>query len=289
MQHRISKPSTLFYRYSYRRVNTDTQTANISLSLIPLLAQPVRVGLLSTGLYQDRRDDPVNAKRGIYNSVDLGVASYYTGSEASFLRILMQNSTYHSLTKRLLLARTTQIGSLTPFGRLRRVAGGGETRETPLPERYFSGGSNSHRGFPINQAGPRDPDTGFPIGGNGLFLNSVELRFPVRGEDVGGVLFHDAGNVFSQIQNLNFRVKQRDLQDFDYMVHAVGAGIRYRTPIGPVRFDLAYGINSPRFRGCKATREEYLRGACAVPFASPTRPEQRISRFQFHFSLGQTF
>lgn len=299
LQHKISKPSSLFYRYSYRRVDVDQESLKINPLLIPLLSQPVRVGFLSASFAQDRRDDPVDARRGIYNSIDLGVASFYTGSTASFLRMLVQDSTYHTLTKRLVLARTTQIGGLVPFGRLRRVEsptpeGGTEvrfTREIPLPERFFSGGSNSHRGFPVNQAGPRDLVTGFPIGGNGLFFNSVELRFPVSGENIGGVLFHDAGNVFSQPQNFNLGFRQRVERgpdgrivstDFDYVVHAVGIGIRYRTPIGPIRVDLAYGINSPSFVGLRGSREDLL-------FGRGITSEQRISRFQFHFSLGQTF
>src|SRR5207244_10065911 len=57
--------------------------------------------------------------------------------------------------------------------------------------------------------------------------------------------------VYSTLGNLSFRFHQRDVKDFDYMVHAVGFGIRYRTPIGPVRVDLAYSINPPRFFGCK--------------------------------------
>jgi outer membrane translocation and assembly module TamA len=66
------------------------------------------------------------------------------------------------------------------------------------------------------------------------------------------------------------------------MVHAVGFGVRYRTPIGPIRVDLAFVPNSPRFMGFEGTREELL-------FGGGVRTEQRISRFQFHFSLGQSF
>jgi outer membrane protein assembly complex protein YaeT len=290
LQHKISKPSTLFYRYSYRRVDVEEDTLKITPDLIPLLSQPVRVGLLSGSLVQDRRDDPLDAKRGIYNTIDLGVANEYLLSKADFGRVLMQNSTYHRLSRRLVLARTTQVGALAPYGGLRRVTtrlpdGTTEqrfTREIPLPERFFSGGSNSHRGFSINQAGPRDPVTGFPVGGNGLLLNSVELRFPVRGENLGGVLFHDAGNVFSKPQNFNLRLKQRTIQDFDYLVNAVGFGIRYRTPVGPIRFDVAYSINPPRFIGFQGSRDDLL-------FGRGTRTEQQLSHLQFHFSLGQTF
>jgi outer membrane translocation and assembly module TamA len=110
----------------------------------------------------------------------------------------------------------------------------------------------------------------------------LELRFPVLGEGVGGVLFLDSGNVYSNVKNISFRYHQRNLEDFDYMVHAVGFGLRYRTPIGPVRIDLAYSMNSPRFIGFEGTREELI-------FGGGQRSLQRISRFQFHFSLGQAF
>jgi len=157
--------------------------------------------------------------------------------------------------------------------------------EVPLPERFFAGGATSHRGFNENQAGPRDLLTGFPLGGKALLIANTELRFPLIGDNVGGVMFHDAGNVYSNFSNISFRFNQRDLQDFDYMVQAIGFGIRYRTPIGPVRLDLAYSINSPRFMGLKGTYEQLLDpNLVGVQFV-----QQRISRFQFHFSLGQIF
>jgi outer membrane translocation and assembly module TamA len=79
-------------------------------------------------------------------------------------------------------------------------------------------------------------------------------------------------------------VKQRNLEDFNYMVHAVGFGVRYRTPIGPIRLDLAWSINSPRFVGLKGSIDQLL-----DPNFSGQPVEQRINQFQFHFSLGQLF
>ena len=72
----------------------------------------------------------------------------------------------------------------------------------PLPERLYAGGPISHRGFSINAAGPRDPETGFPIGGAGALMNSTELRLPPPmlpffGDTLSFVLFHDMGNVFT--------------------------------------------------------------------------------------------
>ena len=302
LQHKISKPSTLFYRYSYRRVKVDQDTLKISPSFIPLLSQAVRVGSLSVSLAHDRRDDPLDTKRGIYNTIDIGLADKYLFSKASFGRLLVQNSTYYRVGRKMVLARTTQLGALLPYGALRRVETKQPdgttvvnfTREIPLPERYFSGGSSSHRGFSINQAGPRDAITGFPLGGNALVLNSVELRFPLRGENIGGVLFHDAGNIYSRPQDISFRLKQKieqvtptkKLYDFNYLVNAVGFGVRYRTPIGPVRFDVAYSVNPPQFYGFKGTRQQLL---FPERYPGGVQTEQRLSRIQLHFSLGQTF
>jgi outer membrane protein assembly factor BamA len=212
----------------------------------------------------------------MYNTVDAAFASDFWGDvKGTFSRALARNATYHRVTREMVFARQTSFGVMT------RLTGA----DVPLPERFFAGGATSHRGFSENQAGPRDLLTGFPIGGKALLMNNHELRFPLLGDNVGGVLFHDAGNVYSTFKEISFRVKQRDLEDFNYMVHALGFGLRYRTPIGPVRIDLAYSINPPRFMGLKGTREQLLDpNLGGVEFV-----EQRLSKFQFHFSLGQIF
>jgi outer membrane protein assembly factor BamA len=203
------------------------------------------------------------------------------------------------LTHTVILARQTQFGIIAPF-----AAPGGltEQQSVPLPERFFGGGADSLRAFPYNQAGPRDTGmplvangpasepTGFPLGGNALFFNNVELRFPFLGAIIQGVVFHDMGNVFSGLGNISFRFHQRNLQDFNYTAHAVGFGVRYRTPIGPIRVDLAYSINPPSFLGFNGTPEQLLQ-------CSPNSPpqgvcqgvRQNVSHFQFFFSIGQTF
>ena len=158
--------------------------------------------------------------------------------------------------------------------------------EVPLPERFFAGGSSSQRGFPDNQAGPRDLITGFPIGGTALLLNNVELRFPLIGDNLRGVIFHDAGNVYSQLGKVSFRYNQKDITDFDYMVHALGFGIRYRTPVGPIRVDFGYALNPPRFSGFKGSRDQLYGDPALLPSLITN---QQISHFQFHFSLGQAF
>ncbi len=284
LNQRLTKTVTLFYRVAYRRVSVSD--LKISPFLIPLLSQPVRVGIGSLNLVQDRRDDPLDPHKGIYNTLDLGLADRVLGSQRNFARVLARNATYHQLGKRLVLARSTEIGDIYAFH-----WNGSPLDAIPLPERFFSGGDTSDRGFPEYQAGPRDTSTGFPLGGTALFFNQTELRFPLMGDTVGGVLFHDMGNVFSSFDKFSFRVGQQNLQDFDYMVHAVGFGLRYRTPVGPVRVDLAYSINPPYFFGFKGTQQDLLNAGvnpCSGP-SSNLCVVQNVSHFQFFFSLGQTF
>jgi len=279
---KLSRANTIQYRYTFRKVNI-LGTPLVSPELIPLLSQPVRVGFLSTTFVQDRRDDPLDAHHGIYNTVDVQFAARAFGSQTGYGRILAQNSTYTSITKNLVFARTTT------FGWIERYAG---LPEIPLPERFFAGGSLSNRAFPDFQAGPRDLITGFPIGGNALLNNTVEFRFPLLGDNLGGVLFNDFGNVYSELKNMSLRFRQRDLQDFDYAVQAFGFGIRYRTPIGPVRADFSLSPNSPRFVGCRGNVNQLL--YCGSPNPPPgiaIAPivTQRINVFQFHISIGQAF
>jgi outer membrane protein insertion porin family len=272
MGQKISRASTLLYRLSFRRVSVSDLKIS-SIELIPLFSQPARIGSFAVNLIQDRRDDPTDSHRGVYNTVDAGWAARQLGSQTAFTRLILHNSTYHSLGMggRFVLARAIT------FGWEQRLNG----PDIPLPERFFGGGAQSHRGFPENQAGPRDPQTGYPLGGKALLTNQVELRFPLIGDSLRGVLFEDAGNVYSGLNTMSLRVTQPK-DGFNYMVHAVGFGFRYRTPVGPVRLDLAYSINPPKFFGFKGTLEQLQQG-------TGTLTNQRINHIQFHFSLGQAF
>ncbi len=287
---KLSKPTTVLWRYTWRDVQVDQSTLKITPFLIPLFAQTTHIGMLSANLIQDRRDDPTNAHRGIYNTVDLGLAETYFGGNRNFLRFLARNSYYKSIHGDLVLASNTQFGWIHPFS----VATGFTAADyIPLPERFFGGGSMSHRGFPDNQAGPRDPVTGFPLGGNALVLHQTELRFPFLGENIDGVFFHDIGNIYSGLGNISFRFRQNDSADFDYAVQAAGFGIRYRTPVGPIRVDLAYSLNPPRFMGFQGTISELLNAGVNPCSAAPGVPskcvEQQVRHFQFFFSIVQAF
>jgi len=289
----FTKTLTGLLRFAYRDVSVSSVI--IPTLLVPQLLQPVRIGMLSANLVQDRRDNAADPHKGMYNTADIGVAGRFFGSQRSFGRVLLRNATYYRLSRNLVLARQTQFGVITPFA---APAGLSEQESVPLPERFFGGGADSLRAFPFNQAGPRDTGaplvpgekasqpTGFPLGGNALLFNNVEFRFPMIGDNIQGVLFHDMGNIYSTLSDLSFRFHQRDLQDFNYAVQAAGFGIRYRTPLGPIRLDLAYSINTPSYIGFQGTPQQLLECGTIKQCASL---KQSISHFQFFFSIGQAF
>jgi outer membrane protein insertion porin family len=261
----------------------------ISPNLVPLFSQPVRVGMPSLTYIRDRRDDPIDSHNGSYNTFDTGIATSAFGSEATFGRFLGQNTTYHPFhARRWVLARNLRVGLAQTFG---------PTDELPLPERFFAGGGNSLRGFAINQAGPRDLTTGEPLGGNAMLVNSFELRTPTvalpwLGNNMGFVIFHDAGNVFATTHDLFNSLltwsqprpglcRQASTAkqcNFNYISHAMGGGIRYRTPIGPVRLDFGYNFNPPWFGVFPDSSNNF------APFHA-----QQVKHFNFIFSVGQTF
>ncbi|MBI2816369.1 MAG: BamA/TamA family outer membrane protein [Acidobacteria bacterium] len=281
-----SKITTLLSRYAYRRVTVDTDTLKITETEIPILARPILVGMLNQTIIRDTRDNPADSHQGVFTSADVGLAAKQLGSQASFARVLLQNSSYYPFSSRLVFARSTQFGVQSPFGSGRAVELPSQTgqpaerivtKEIPIAEHFFSGGSNSHRGFAVNQAGPRDPVTGFPLGGNALLLNSLELRFPIWRNSIGGALFHDAGNVFTRASDISLRQHQKSRQDFNYVSHALGFGLRYRTPVGPIRLDLGYNLNPTRFTTPDTNNVD----------RSPQ--PQRLARWQLLFSIGQSF
>lgn len=304
-------PTEAVYSFTYRRVQASNLV--ITSNLIPILSQPTRVGIPAVTFIRDRRDSPLESTKGTYATLDAGVAASYFGSEADFSRILGQNSTYYTLgksrppNKRFVFARSTRLGIQNPFGKTvilePNEAPPNGASLIPLPERFLSGGGNSHRGFGLNQAGPRDLITGFPLGGSALFLNQLELRLPpvdlpYVGSNISFAVFHDMGNVFAKpadmFDNLvRWRQKDPDLClhqatytqcDFNYVSHALGIGVHYKTPIGPIRLDFGYNLNPPAFPSFQSVTNTVNEVSSSTQFVP-----QRASHFNFFFSIGQAF
>lgn len=303
--------TSVTYGFSYRRVQATS--IEVSQNLIPLLSKPTRVGEPNFLYLRNKRDNDLETTRGNYTTVEGGVAAGRFGSEADFSRLLIKNATYYAFARNprtrqgFVFARSTSIGVENPFGNTvlldpaQTVPSGRAL--IPLPERFFSGGGNSHRGFGLNQAGPRDPFTGFPVGGSALFLNNLELRFPnitlpYLLDNIGFTVFHDMGNVFARPQEMLPSIgrwhqpnPQVCLQEsthtqcnYNYLSHAIGLGVRYQTPIGPLRFDFGYNLNPPVFPAYTNIVTNPVTGVTTGQFGS-----QRAGHFNFSFSIGQSF
>ncbi len=211
--------------------------------IIPQLVLPedrnVRLSTVSGTFIRDTRDKPLDAHRGFYQTADFGITPEALGASATFARLLIQNAYYKPLPYDLVWANNVRIGAAKPLVGSR----------VPTSELFFSGGGTTLRGFPINGAGPQrnvpvcsnpnDPSTcsniTVPVGGKMLFVLNEELRYPLPIMDhLGGVIFYDGGNVFSAV-NAN--------QFINNYTNTVGIGLRYATPIGPVRFDVGHNLN----------------------------------------------
>jgi len=231
-----------------RKTNTRLQLrynfnkTDLSHLLVPeLVLNQDRHVLLSTvsgTLIRDTRDKPLDAHRGRFATVNLGITPTAFGSSANFAKLFAQYAYYKPIHS-VVLANSIRLGLASPF------AGS----FVPTSQLFFSGGGTSLRGFPIDEAGPQRlvpfcnvlqgqsgcVNVTVPVGGKQLFILNSEARFPLGiMKALGGVVFYDGGNVYSAINLHNF---------VDNYSNTVGIGLRYATPIGPIRIDFGRNLN----------------------------------------------
>jgi outer membrane protein insertion porin family len=224
------------------QIRYDFNKTTLSHLLVPELVlqqdRHVRLSTLSATLIRDTRDKPLDAHRGIYSTINLGITPTAFGSSANFAKLFTQFA-YYKPIRSLVFANSIRIGLAAPF------AGS----FVPTSQLYFSGGGTSLRGFAINEAGPQRTvpfcnvlqkqsgcvNINVPVGGRQLFIFNSEARFPLGiMKAMGGVVFYDGGNVYSAINLHNF------VSNYS---NTVGFGLRYSTPIGPIRLDLGRNLN----------------------------------------------
>src|SRR5215470_2248194 len=311
----VTPLTTVLVHYAFRQVRVSD--LKILSQEVPLFNQPTLVSQFGVTWFRDSRNNPADASKGSFNSADVDLADTYVGSSASFLRFFYQNSTYHPIKRRFSFARSLRFGILAPYRDTVSLTFPAPTcppapttcklpTVIPLPERFFAGGGTSLRGFALNQAGPRDSITGFPVGGQALLIFNQEFRFPMHlpwvGTKVGGTLFYDGGNIFSEISKVNLhwstpkpvfdpadpkQCQANCSNELNYFSHTIGIGARYATPVGPIRVDLGYALNRPSFvipipcpKGTTPT---------TCPTGSLGFQSTRLPGFQVFFSLGSSF
>jgi outer membrane protein insertion porin family len=220
----------------------DFNKTDLSHILVPELVlnqdRSVRLSTVSVTIIRDTRDKTLDAHRGMFSTVNLGLTPTAFGSSANFAKLFGQYAYYKSVHS-VVLANSIRLGLASPFS----------GSFVPTSELFFSGGGTSLRGFPIDGAGPQHlvpfcnvlqgqsgcVNITVPVGGKQLFILNSEARFPLRiTKPLGGVIFYDGGNVYSAINLPNF---------VNNYTNTVGVGLRYATPIGPVRFDIGRNLN----------------------------------------------
>jgi outer membrane protein assembly complex protein YaeT len=238
-----NRTQNLFLRYSFSETG-------LTRLLIPALVTPenlhVRLSTVSASYVRDTRDNALDAHRGSYDTAEIDLNPGAFGSSVNFAKFVGQAAYYKRIPDGIVWANSLRLGLAEAF------AGS----FVPLSQEFFSGGGSTLRGFPLDGAGPQrtiqacgipgDASTcsfiTVPVGGNQLVILNSEFRYPldVIKKNLGFVTFYDGGNVFSVI---GFHGQY---------TNSIGVGLRYTTPIGPIRIDLGHNLNAPR--GIKATQ-----------------------------------
>ncbi len=255
-------------RYSFSNTRTfDEQLSEEDQATIDRLFPSVRLSGFSGAVARDTRDDVLEPTRGMFVSGEGSVAARALGGEVGFMKTYVQGFAFRRLpkTQRVVFAARASVGLADGFEReVTPTDADGVpipgppvvVEDLPASERFFAGGDTTIRGFALDRVGA--PNTissnGFPTGGNAVLILNGELRFPIW-KDLGGVMFVDGGNVFRRVTEF----------DIGELRGSAGFGIRYRSPVGPIRFDM----------GFKMFRKE-IAGVLE-------------DRAAFHFSLGQAF
>ncbi|HSP15428.1 MAG TPA: translocation/assembly module TamB domain-containing protein [Thermoanaerobaculia bacterium] len=221
---------------------------NVPVPTLPRTLLDIQISSVTPTFFWDRRDDIVDPHRGFFTSASVSYAFPLFSAKSHFTKEFAQGALYFPFSARTVLALSGRVGLIQPLGETE------ESRFVPLSERFLAGGETSHRAFGLDLLGDacRDPheiDRGrtciptlvdisenpnsirlAPLGGNGVLIMNAEYRFPLF-STVGGALFTDIGNVFGT-----------STIHFDDLRYGVGAGVRYLSPLGPLRLDAGFKL-----------------------------------------------
>jgi outer membrane protein insertion porin family len=270
---RLTNKLSVFARYALDSTHLfDTRISAEDQPLIDRLFPQIRLSSFATGMVWDRRDNILDPTAGGWVSADAELAATQLGSEVGFAKTFMQATGFRRVTRRgrVVLAGRAQLGLARGFPRQVAhrdaednpvIGPDGQIQystiaDLPAGRRFFAGGSTSVRGFQQDRLGVPAVlnDAGLSNGGNGLVILNGEVRTRLL-STVSLVAFIDSGNVFKRIGDIN-------PSDFR---SSAGFGIRYRSPLGPLRMDFGFKLDR-RFVAGKRERG-----------------------FEFHLSIGEAF
>ncbi|MDE3155974.1 MAG: BamA/TamA family outer membrane protein [Acidobacteriota bacterium] len=222
----------------------------IALGLNPVTGEQAGTRVaLAADFTRNTAGNLLNATHGYVINLHVEQAGRWLPGAFNYTLVSADLRHYLGLGHGVVLATRAQAGDVEPQG--------GRNTNIPFSKRYFLGGATSIRGWGRYEVSPLS-ESGLPIGGDSMLMGSTELRTPIVGR-LGGVMFLDLGNVWRQPDTFQ-------LADLRY---AVGAGLRYETPVGPIRFDFGYQLNP-------------------IPgLIVSGQPQTR--RWRIHFSIGQAF
>lgn len=222
---RLSSTLTYYYEKVQQFVEAgDTLTVNLENNKFLYN----KSGMLFTTVFNNSQPQ-FSPTKGVNVTFGYKFNGYLFGGDFSYNRVWADFRIYHEIGDAVMAFRA--------------MAGGIKSADAngyiPVEDRFYSGGSNSVRGWNRSQLGPKRP-SGTPIGGKSVFESNLEARYHLFWR-ISGVAFIDAGNVW----NNSYEYK------FNELSYAVGPGIRVDTPIGPVRFDVGFPVwnekKSPQF------------------------------------------
>jgi translocation and assembly module TamA len=177
--------------------------------------------------FSERRyDSLIRPTRGFYYKLEARGTTESLNSDVTFAQLIGNGDLLLPLPGRFSLMMRGQAGATTVNDNFLDV---------PITYRFFTGGDNSVRGYAYQSLGPQN-DQGDVVGGKHLLVGSVELERAI-GANWGAAVFYDAGNAFDNFESLDF-------------AQGAGLGIRYYTPVGPIRLDIArqLGVSDPEYR-----------------------------------------
>ena len=207
------------------------------------------------GFFRDTTDNDTDPSRGSSFSLSGQLATSLLGSELTFFQPYVEYKKYYSMFPRWVLAGRIRYDTIQ------------ETEDTniiPINKRIFLGGTNTVRGYSYQKLGPLDA-AGTPLGGQSAINGNIELRYPIF-DKISGVVFVDMGFVGVDPFTVNS----------DQLRFTSGAGLRYNTPVGPLRLDFGYKLNPPT-----------LGDVAVTPVPNPD--DDIEDRWKIHFSIGQAF